>query len=205
MRGTFQSAGQNCIGIERVIALPKVYDRFIEYLTPKIRALRPGSVLNSSPDRPIDIGASISDASYSKLENLIQDAVSNGARLLAGGKRYSHPDYPQGHYFTPTFIADVTPSMAIAQTELFAPVFLLMRAESVADAISIANSTTYALGSSVFGSSTRDLELVVQSLQAGMVAVNDFAVYYMVQMPFGGYKGEWIREVCRQGGTEESL
>ncbi|CAI9627692.1 unnamed protein product [Alternaria burnsii] len=205
MRGTFQSAGQNCIGIERVIALPKVYDRFIEYLTPKIRALRPGSILNGSPDTPIDIGASISDASYSKLENLIQDAVSNGARLLAGGKRYCHPDYPQGHYFTPTFIADVTPSMAIAQTELFAPVFLLMRAESVADAISIANSTTYALGSSVFGSSTRDLELVVQSLQAGMVAVNDFAVYYMVQMPFGGTKGsgygrfagkEGLRSLC---------
>ncbi|RYN51000.1 putative aldehyde dehydrogenase-like protein [Alternaria tenuissima] len=205
MRGTFQSAGQNCIGIERVIALPKVYDRFIDYLTPKIRALRPGSVLNGSPDTPIDIGASISDASYSKLENLIQDAVSNGARLLAGGKRYSHPDYSQGHYFTPTFIADVTPSMAIAQTELFAPVFLLMRAESVADAISIANSTAYALGSSVFGSSTRDLELVVQSLQAGMVAVNDFAVYYMVQMPFGGTKGsgygrfagkEGLRSLC---------
>jgi acyl-CoA reductase-like NAD-dependent aldehyde dehydrogenase len=207
MRGTFQSAGQNCIGIERVIALPKVYDRFIEYLTPKICALCPGSILDSTSDTPIDIGASISDASYSKLEDFIQDAVNNGARLLAGGKRYNHPDYPQGHYFTPTFIADVTPSMAIAQTELFAPVFLLMRAESVSDAISIANSTTYALGSSVFGTSTRDLELVVRSLQAGMVAVNDFAVYYMVQMPFGGTKGsgygrfagkEGLRSLCNQ-------
>ncbi|KAF7448950.1 PutA NAD-dependent aldehyde dehydrogenase [Pyrenophora tritici-repentis] len=207
MRGTFQSAGQNCIGIERVIALPNVYDRLIEYLTPKIRALRPGSILNSSSDTPIDIGASISDASYSKLEDLIQDAVKNGARLLVGGKQYAHPDFPKGHYFTPTFIADVTPSMKIAQTELFAPVFLLMRAESVTDAITIANSTSYALGSSVFGSSNRDLELVVRSLHAGMVAVNDFAVYYMVQMPFGGTKGsgygrfagkEGLRSLCNQ-------
>ncbi|KAJ4369189.1 Meiotic Sister-Chromatid recombination aldehyde dehydrogenase [Neocucurbitaria cava] len=207
MRGTFQSAGQNCIGIERVIALPKVYDRLIEYLTPKIRALRPGSVLNSSSDTPIDVGASISDANFAMLEDLIQDAVQNGARLLAGGKRYAHPDYPKGHYFTPTFLVDVTPSMRIAQTELFAPVFLLMRASSVTDAISIANSTMYALGSSVYGTSTRDLERVVREVHAGMVAVNDFAVTYMVQLPFGGRKGsgygrfagqEGLRSLCNQ-------
>ncbi|KAH9874912.1 hypothetical protein J1614_004400 [Plenodomus biglobosus] len=207
MRGTFQSAGQNCIGIERVIALPKIYERLIEYLTPKIRALQPGSVLNTDTETPIDIGASISDASFSKLEALIEDAVKNGARLLAGGKRYLHPAYPSGHYFTPTFIADVTPSMAIAQTELFAPVFLLMRAESVNEAISIANSTPYALGASVYGSSNRDLELVARNVHAGMVAINDFAVFYMVQLPFGGTKGsgygrfagkEGLRSVCNQ-------
>ncbi|KAI8934513.1 hypothetical protein NX059_008213 [Plenodomus lindquistii] len=207
MRGTFQSAGQNCIGIERVVVLPKVYERLIEYLTPKIRALQPGSVLNTDTETPIDIGASISDASFSKLEALIEDAVKNGARLLAGGKRYAHPLHPSGHYFTPTFIADVTPSMAIAQTELFAPIFLLMRAESVADAISIANSTHYALGASVYGSSNRNLELVARSVHAGMVAINDFAVFYMVQLPFGGTKGsgygrfagkEGLRSVCNQ-------
>ena len=128
MRGTFQSAGQNCIGIERVIALPNVYDRLIEYLTPKIRDLRSGSILNTSKDIAIDVGASISDANFPMLEALIQDAVKNGARLLAGGKRFSHPDYPRGHYFTPTLIVDVTPGMRIAQTELFAPIFLVMRA-----------------------------------------------------------------------------
>lgn len=205
VRGTFQSAGQNCIGIERVIALPKVYNRLIEYLTPKILALQPGSVLNTNTNTPIDVGASISDASFSKLEDLIQDAVSNGARVLAGGKRYTHPKHPKGHYFTPTLIVDVTPSMAIAQTELFAPVFLLMRAESVTNAVTIANSTTYALGASVYGSSARDLELVARTVHAGMVAVNDFAVFYMVQLPFGGKKGsgygrfagkEGLRSLC---------
>lgn len=207
MRGVFQSAGQNCIGIERVIALPETYDRLIHYLTPKIRALRPGSILNRSSDTIIDVGASISDAGFSKLEELIQDAVKNGARLLAGGTRFTHPDYPKGHYFTPTFIVDVTPNMKIAQTELFAPVFLLMRASSVDDAITIANSTMYALGASVYGSNTRDLERVARSVDAGMVAINDFAVFYMVQLPFGGTKGsgygrfagkEGLRSLCNQ-------
>lgn len=207
MRGVFQSAGQNCIGIERIIALPNIYTRLIEHLTPKIQALRPGSILTSSPNTIIDVGASISDASFDKLEYLIADAVQHGARLLAGGKRFTHPDHPNGHYFTPTFLADVTPSMAIAQTELFAPVFLLMRATSVDDAISIANSTQYALGSSVYGTSTRDLEHVARKLDAGMVAINDFAVFYMVQLPFGGKKGsgygrfagkEGMRALCNQ-------
>jgi acyl-CoA reductase-like NAD-dependent aldehyde dehydrogenase len=207
MRGTFQSAGQNCIGLERVIALPNVYSRLITHLTPLISALRSGSILNADPDTPVDIGASISAANFSTLEALIQDAVSQGARLLVGGKQYQHPQYSSGHYFQPTFIVDVTPSMAIAQTELFAPVFLLMRAESVSQAIEFANSTMYALGASVYGSSSRDLEKVVEEVQAGMVAVNDFAVTYMVQLPFGGTKGsgygrfagkEGLRSVCNQ-------
>jgi acyl-CoA reductase-like NAD-dependent aldehyde dehydrogenase len=186
MRGVFQSAGQNCIGIERIIALPDVYDRLIDLLTPRIRALRPGS---AQEDAIIDVGASISDASFDRLEELIADAVSNGARLLAGGKRYSHPQYPAGHYFTPTLLVDVTPDMQIAQTELFAPVFMLMRADKLDSAIATANSTIYALGASVYGSKTADLERVVREVHAGMVAVNDFAVFYMVQLPFGGRGG----------------
>ena len=94
-----------------------------------------------------------------------------------------------GHYFSPTLLVDVTPSMSIAREELFAPICILMRAPSLSAAISIANSTPYALGSSVFGSDKADLERCVNELQAGMVAVNDFAVYYVVQLPFGGVKG----------------
>jgi acyl-CoA reductase-like NAD-dependent aldehyde dehydrogenase len=206
MRGTFQSAGQNCIGLERVIALPKIYDRLISHLTPLISALKPGSILNAS-DIPIDVGASISAASFSQLEDLIQDAVAHGARLLYGGKRYIHPQYPKGHYFTPTLIVDVTPKMRIAQTELFAPVFLLMKAQDVSHAIQLANSSPYALGASVYGQHKPSLERVVREVHAGMVAVNDFAVTYMVQLPFGGVKGsgygrfagkEGLRGICNQ-------
>ncbi|KAL5118198.1 Meiotic Sister-Chromatid recombination aldehyde dehydrogenase [Pleosporales sp. CAS-2024a] len=207
MRGVFQSAGQNCIGIERVIALPDVYDRLIDLVRPRIRDLRPGSVLTASPGSIVDVGASISDASFSRLEELIADAVKRGARLLAGGKRYVHPDYPKGHYFTPTLLVDVTPNMAIAQTELFAPVFMLMRADKLDGAIDMANSTIYALGASVYGSNKAHLERVVQGVHAGMVAVNDFAVFYMVQLPFGGRNGsgygrfagqEGLRSLCNQ-------
>jgi acyl-CoA reductase-like NAD-dependent aldehyde dehydrogenase len=196
MRGVFQSAGQNCIGVERVIALPGVYDKLLDTVAPRIEALRLGSVLlgskpNGSQQKPNtpDMGAMISPTSFDRLESLIEDAVRQGARLICGGKRYNHPRYPHGHYFTPTLLADVTPSMRIAQTELFAPVFVLMRADSVPHAISIANSTMYALGASVFGYNQKDVAACVSQIKAGMVSVNDFASYYAVQLPFGGVKG----------------
>ena len=90
MRGTFQSAGQNCIGIERVIVLPGIYNRLITHLTPLVTSLVPGSILTQdAPTAPaIDIGASISASSFPNLEFLIRDAVARGARLLAGGTRY---------------------------------------------------------------------------------------------------------------------
>lgn len=197
MRGVFQSAGQNCIGVERVIALPGSYDKLIEIVAPRIKALTLGSVLldtKANPDDPTskpaapDVGGMISPASFDRLESLIADAVKQGARLIHGGKRYHHPRHPHGHYFTPTLLVDVTPSMEIAQVELFAPVMVFMRAESVQDAIAIANSTTYALGASVFGYNTADVEACVSGIKAGMVAVNDFGSYYAVQLPFGGIK-----------------
>lgn len=192
MRGVFQSAGQNCIGVERVIALPASYDKLIEIVTPRIKALRLGSILLDTPNASTttpDMGAMISPTSFDKLESLIADAVKQGARLITGGTRYQHPNHPQGHYFAPTLLVDVTRDMQIAQEELFAPVFLVMRAESVSDAISIANSTIYALGASVFGHNAADVQACVRGIDAGMVSINDFGAYYAVQLPFGGVKG----------------
>ena len=149
-----------------------------------------GSTLdNNIGNDSIDVGAMISATRFRHLESLIKDAVASGARLLVGGSSYTHPSYPSGHYFTPTLLVDVTPSMAIAREELFAPICILMLAPSLNAAIEIANSTPYALGASVFGTNKQDLETVVQEIKAGLVSVNDFGVTYAVGLPFGGVKG----------------
>ncbi|RAL02685.1 aldehyde dehydrogenase family protein [Aspergillus ibericus CBS 121593] len=190
MRGVFQSAGQNCIGVERIIALPNVYDKLLENVSSRIKTLRLGSILlDAKTVGTPDVGAMISPASFDRLESLIEDAVKQGARLICGGKRFHHPDHPLGHYFTPTLLADVTPTMRIAQNELFAPVFLMMRASSVPHAIAIANSTDYGLGASVFGYNQTDIANCIANIKSGMVSVNDFGSYYAVQLPFGGVKG----------------
>jgi acyl-CoA reductase-like NAD-dependent aldehyde dehydrogenase len=187
MRGTFQAAGQNCIGIERVIALPQAYEALVGELRQSVKSLRIGSSIDQSEN--IDIGATISDSRYEWLEKLVQDAVDKGATLVTGGHRWTHPKYPQGHYFSPTMLIDVTPSMAIAQEEVFGPVLLLMKANDVDNAVSIANSTDFGLGASVFGTNQTILEQITSRLRCGNVAINDFATYHVCQLPFGGIGG----------------
>lgn len=187
MRGVFQSAGQNCVGIERVIAMPRSYAQLKAILTHRIGALRIGNPLTE----PVDVGAMISPASFDRLELLVSEAVSQGATLVHGGKRHVHTSYPSAHYFSPTLLVDVTANMLIAQQEVFAPICLLMRTSSVRESIETANATPYGLGASVFGpvipaSAARDLETVASELKTGMVSVNDFAAYYTAQLPFGG-------------------
>lgn len=184
LRGTFQAAGQNCIGIERIIATPGVYDHLIQRLEPRVNALRLG--------QDLDVGAMVSDASFGRLESLVQSAVKNGARLLAGGKRYKHPDHPTGFYFQPTLLVDVTKDMEIAHEECFGPIMVLMKApsNSASDVLSIANAPNFGLGASVFGKdSDPALKTIVEGVRSGMVTINDFAAYYAVQLPFGGVGG----------------
>lgn len=203
MRGVFQSAGQNCIGIERIICLYNLYPRLVTILEARIKALRVGSALDDPND--VDVGAMISDSRFGQLEQLINDAVSQGASCLVGGKRFVHDRYPHGHYFQPTLLVDVTPSMRVANEELFAPICVVMRAASLDEAIDLANSTSYALGASIFGKATNDLERAAKEVKAGMISINDFAVYYAVSLPFGGVKGsgygrfggeEGLRSLC---------
>ncbi|RCI15739.1 hypothetical protein L249_2911 [Ophiocordyceps polyrhachis-furcata BCC 54312] len=184
LRGAFQAAGQNCIGIERVVASPSVYGRLVAALEPRVRHLRLG------PEA--DVGALISDEPIRRLEDLVEDAVSRGARLLVGGHRHVHPRYPLGHYFEPTLLVDVRPDMPIAQTECFAPILCLLRSPSdrPQDLLAIANAPDFGLGASVFAHE-RDpsLQPVVAGIRAGMVAVNDFAAFYPAGLPFGGVAG----------------
>ncbi|KAL8876430.1 MAG: hypothetical protein Q9198_005371, partial [Flavoplaca austrocitrina] len=219
MKGIFTSSGQNCIGIERIIACPHSYDRLIPLLQKQIRGLRLGSALpspshsekeqntTSTEHDGIDIGAMISPASFPHLTSIISSAISSGATLQAGtGKPHTHPLYPQGHYFSPTLLTGITKDMPIATTELFAPIALLMRASNTENAIAIANSTPYALGASVFGnpsssssSNKSDMEKCVRDIKAGMISVNDFGAYYAVGLPFGGRGGSGYG---RFGGQE---
>lgn len=211
MRGTFQSSGQNCIGIERVIISGDYenYNKLIDILSQKVSKLRIGSNVDQSEE--IDMGAIImGNEKFEELENLVIDAVEKGARLIYGGKRYIHPNYPQGHYFMPTLLVDVTNEMKIAQTEVFGPILTVMHAKDDDEAIDIANGTMFGLGSSVFSTHFKHASKLCDRLKAGNVAINDFATFYVCQLPFGGAKKsgygkfggeEGLRGIC----TEKSV
>ncbi|KAL8961650.1 MAG: hypothetical protein Q9183_005276, partial [Haloplaca sp. 2 TL-2023] len=212
MKGIFVSAGQNCIGIERIIALPRSYEILLPLLEKRIRDLRVGTTFPPAPlssaslnpnnrnnnvgfghdggnNDSIDIGPLISPQPIPHLHSLIRSAVSMGATLHVGGPDDQTHRLSNTHYFSPSLLSSLQPDMPISQQELFAPIALLFPATSLTHAISIANSTPFALGASVFGTSSTDLETCTTEIKAGMVSVNDFGAYYATGMPFGGVKG----------------
>ncbi|CAO3615443.1 unnamed protein product [Cunninghamella echinulata] len=185
MRGVFQNCGQNCVGIERIILAQEIYDKVVDEMNTRIGKLRQGAIMSDGEE--VDCGAMTMGNQFEKLEGLIEEAVSRGARLLRGGKRYHHPKHPNGQYFEPTLLVDVTPEMAIANNETFAPIMVIMKHTGPEDALRIANACPFGLGSSVFSSDKRLAEKIALKLKVGMSNVNDFGSNYLCQgLPFGG-------------------
>lgn len=164
----------------------------------RVRALRLGSALSAEGvGSGVDCGSMISSERFQQLEDIVNDARDQGARVEHGGMRMRHPYLEHGAYFTPTVIGDVTNDMNIAQRErehqlshffvcshrdcltVFAPVALLMPYETIDEAIAIANGTKFGLGASVFGPDQYLCMDVAKRLQCGMVSINDFGVTYV--------------------------
>ncbi|CEQ41728.1 SPOSA6832_03470 [Sporobolomyces salmonicolor] len=212
MRAVFQAASQNCIGAERLLVHSSLYDSFVASMTVRVQDLKLGDVLSpSAASKQIDVGAMVTDRLFGQLEGLIEDAVKGGARCLVGGKRAKKEDVGEGLYFQPTLLVDVKPDMAIAQQEIFAPVMTVLKYDTLAEAVEIANGTRYGLGASVFGKSKKQCRWVMDRLECGMVCSN---VFYLNQsLPFGGAKAsgnagrfagpEGLRSLCNLKAVTE--
>lgn len=181
--GCFINLGQNCIASERIIALDGIYQQFVEKVSHHARQLRQGI-----PEAPgtVDVGAITTPQQIKIIDSLVQDALANGAKALTGG---AIRELGNGTFYPPTVLVDVTPDMKIAQTEVFGPVMLVIRAKDEAQAIEIANGTDFGLHSSVITKDKAKGERIARQLQAGATCINDFGICYLNQdLPFGGVK-----------------
>ncbi|KAG0026357.1 Meiotic Sister-Chromatid recombination aldehyde dehydrogenase [Podila clonocystis] len=205
MRGVFQNCGQNCIGLERIIVHESLHDKLVEMTSSRIKQLKQGPPLEVEN---IDCGSMTMSGRSDALEALVQDAVKSGATLVHGGERFIHPQFPHGQFFTPTLITNLKPTMKIAQEEAFAPIMAIFKFSTIDEAIALANSTPYSLGSNVFSRNQKEGRYIMDHLRVGMSNLNDFGVNYLCQsLPFGGvgisgygrFGGpEGLRAVCHQ-------
>ncbi len=184
MNGCFINCGQNCVAAERILVHTAVYERFEARVGELTRALRQGPPLAGAL---VDVGGMTTPLQLDLVDRLVQRAVAEGARVVAGGHRARTSE---GAYFEPTVLADVTPSMEIMREEVFGPVMLLARVRDDDDAVAVANATRFGLGSSVMCGDPRRARAIARRLEAGMTAINEFGgITYMVQdLPFGGVK-----------------
>jgi acyl-CoA reductase-like NAD-dependent aldehyde dehydrogenase len=180
--GCFINLGQNCIASERLIVLDGIYDRFVAEIGRMAGALRQG--IAAAPGR-VDVGAMTSPLQVKIVDELVRDALANGARALVGGKL---PE-GKGTFYPPTILVDVRPDMRIAKEEVFGPVMLILRAGNDEEAIRIANDTEFGLQSSVFSRDKARAERIAAAIEAGATCINDFGLCYLNQdLPFGGVK-----------------
>jgi acyl-CoA reductase-like NAD-dependent aldehyde dehydrogenase len=160
-----------------------VYDRFAELVAHLVDGMRQGDPAGGS----VDIGAMVTPLQLELVERLVDRAVEQGARVLAGGQRVLAD---QGDFFAPTVLAEVTPEMDIMREETFGPVMVLCRVQDEHEAVAVANSTGYGLSSSVFSKDHAKARRIADRIDAGMAAINEFGgMTYMAQdLTFGGVK-----------------
>ena len=180
----FANSGQACIAGSRILVPAS---RLVEAIAATKIAL--GNVRAGDPrDAGTTIGPMVSQAQYERVQRYIRLGVAAGARVVAGGE--GHPDGLGGYFVRPTVFADVTNDMTIAREEIFGPVLCLMTYEDEAQAISIANDTTYGLQAYVISSSPVRATAVARQIEAGRVVIN--GAPHDPSVPFGGVKQSGI-------------
>jgi acyl-CoA reductase-like NAD-dependent aldehyde dehydrogenase len=195
VQGAFWNAGQICISVERVYVEAPVYDRFVERAAVAAEAL----VVGSGPELDADVGAVTTAVQMDRLDRQIADALSRGARIVAGGQRLDGP----GRHYAPTVVADADHTMAIMREESFGPVMPIMKVADAEEAIRRANDSPYALAASLWTSRRRG-ERLVRRLRAGMVSVNDVLHHgAMAGLPFGGMGASGYGRVHGEEGLLE--
>jgi succinate-semialdehyde dehydrogenase/glutarate-semialdehyde dehydrogenase len=189
--GKMNNTGECCIAAKRFILDEKIADTFVERFTEEMKKLVPGDPM----EERTTLGPLCSARALDIVQHQIDAAVSNGAKILLGGKRINRP----GYYLEPTILTDIDTRNPAYYQEFFAPVALIFRVKSEQEAVRLANDSPFGLGGSVM---TRDLERgkrVARKIDTGMVFINK-ACWTAPELPFGGVKNSgYGRELSRLG------
>ncbi|MCV7258529.1 succinic semialdehyde dehydrogenase [Mycobacterium shimoidei] len=187
VRAAFSNAGQLCISVERIYVPGSLWDDFAKRYAEAAKALK----LSAELDYSADMGSLISEKQLETVRRHVDDAVSKGAEVLAGGR--ARPDIGP-YFYEPTILSGVREGMTAFADETFGPVVSLYRVDSEEEAIAKANDSDYGLNFSVWTSNAKRGRDVAARLQAGTVNVNEAyaAAWGSVDAPMGGMKASGL-------------
>ncbi|KHN48862.1 Succinate-semialdehyde dehydrogenase, mitochondrial [Glycine soja] len=192
----FRNSGQTCVCANRIIVQEGIYEKFANALRDTVQNMKVGDGFSEG----VAQGPLINEAAVKKVESLIHDATSKGAKVILGGKRHSLGFT----FYEPTVISDVNSDMRISREEAFGPVAPLLRFKTEEDAIRIANDTNAGLGSYIFTNSIQRSWRVAEALEYGLVGVNEGVISTEVA-PFGGFKQSGLGREGSKYGMDEYL
>ena len=185
--GAFLHQGQICMSARRILVEQPIADAFVERLVDKTKGLKSGD----PKEQDTIIGPLITEAALTKVKGRVDDAVEQGAKVLAGGEA-------EGSVYKATLVTDVPEDSELAQAETFGPVASIEVVGSADEAVRRANNTRYGLSAGIITSDPDRGFALAQQIEAGIVHVNDQSVGDEPQMPFGGVKESGFG---RFGGT----
>jgi len=195
--GSYTNCGQVCLSVERLFVEQSVSDEFAARCVAKTKKLRVGP--GSDPNT--DVGPMIRPHHVQRMVDLVEDAVSRGARVLCGG----HPRVDLGpNFFEPTVMTNIDSTMKLFQEETFGPILAIQTVADVEEAIVRANDSPFALSASVWTRDATRGESIAKRLRAGAVMVNDAISYFAIaEAPHGGCSASgWGRTHGKAGLLE---
>jgi succinate-semialdehyde dehydrogenase/glutarate-semialdehyde dehydrogenase len=192
----FRNSGQTCVCTNRILVQDGIYDVFVEKFAKAIATLKVGA----GWEEGVNQGPLINAKAVTHTEALLAQAVKDGARIVAGGKRHALG----GLFFEPTLVVDVKNESAIAQNELFSPVATIIRFKEEAEAIRLANDTEFGLASYFYSRDINRIFRVSEALEYGMVGVNEGLISTEVA-PFGGVKSSGLGREGSKYGIDDYL
>jgi succinate-semialdehyde dehydrogenase/glutarate-semialdehyde dehydrogenase len=194
MVSKYRNTGQTCVCTNRLLVHDAVYDQFVAKLVDAVKTLRVGHGLE--PD--VQQGPLIDGGALQKVQDLVGDAIANGASAVTGGKVHKLG----GTFYEPTVLANVTAGMRVAKEEVFGPVAPVIRFHTEDEAIRMANDTEFGLAAYFYTESASRVWRVSSALEYGMVGINSGLISTAVA-PFGGVKQSGMGREGSSLGIEE--
>jgi alpha-ketoglutaric semialdehyde dehydrogenase len=182
--GGFGTSGQRCTAASRVAVHKSVYKEFVERFVARVKSLKVGDGL----DVDTDMGPCINEQQLKTVMDYVEIGKNEGAKLLTGGNRLNGGMYAKGWFHEPTVFGDCSPTMRIAQEEIFGPVVSVIPIGSMEEAIDVANGVPYGLSASIYTRNVNRAFQATRDLYTGIVYVNAPTIGAETHLPFGGTK-----------------
>ncbi len=175
--GGFGYAGQTCISVQRIYVQESQYEHFLQLFIEKVRTVSMGDPALETTV----VGPLINEQAAIRVETWIQEAVSNGATIMAGGRRH-------GPVMEPTVLTDVDPNMKVCCEEIFGPVVTISPYAHLQDALALMNNSPFGLQAGIFTNNIDAMTQAYASLEVGAILVNEIPTFRADHMPYGGIK-----------------
>src|SRR5580765_2797927 len=182
--GGFGTSGQRCTAASRVVVHERVYRPFLEQFVARAQALRVGDGLDTSTQ----MGPSVSRGQLETVVKYVAIGRQEGARLACGGHALTGAAHARGFFHEPTVFADVSPSMRIAQEEIFGPVVSVIPCKSYEEAVAVGNGVQYGLSASIYTQDLNRAFAAMRDMYTGIFYVHAPTIGAEVHLPFGGTK-----------------